>query len=279
MSVLRDVFSVTAILGGRGIKLESIGGIENTLVLDRIKTDKAYDYIKVNGTKALATASDLFDTELVGCKPETIQKKLADTFEWFISKLLVREFYFHSAQFGVRLKNRSVPTHEDKELGDLDVIGISRNLEPINIECKTGSSKNLKKKMFYNQVKRSQSIQSPYSIIITEERIEFEKLSRLLNGQNAPRGIKEQGSRKLDVYCITSLNELNSNVEVFFWGTLFVVNMNTKRGDFVLIEQLSAVFQIVGAITSGTFWQLVSSQGLWVGDHLHQAGFKIETFE
>ena len=136
MSPLRDIFSVTAILGGRGIRLSKWNSTDNTLIKSPCDSESAYQRIRENGTLKLLEqidSSNIFSSK--GKTQEEAQKLRASTLEWFISKILEKEFYFHSAKFGVEIKGGSKPVGNcDEPMGDFDVIGISRNLEPVFIE-------------------------------------------------------------------------------------------------------------------------------------------------
>jgi hypothetical protein len=277
MSPLRDIFSVTAILGGRGIKLSKCASIDDTLIKSPSDSEKAFQLIRKNGTLKLLDhidSSDIFSSK--GKTPEEAQKLRASTLEWFISNALEKEFYFHSAQFGVEIKDGSKPIGNcDEPMGDFDVIGISRNLEPVLIECKSGNPENIRENKFYNAVLRGLSVQSPYTVMVLEQPICMDSLCRKLNSKYWPTGEITPGSRKCQVDRISPVAIKLSEYDVFMWGTLFIVNMYSETGSFVLPERLGNIFKIVGALTSGSFWSAISYQAPHKDNLLLQAGFQV----
>jgi hypothetical protein len=278
MSMLRDVFSITAILGGRGIKLTKWDNIENTLIKSPSDSDKAFQHIRQNGTLNLLDdieSNAIFSSK--GKNNEEAQKLRASTFEWFVSEILKREFYFHSAQFGVEIEDGWKPVGNcDEPMGDFDVVGISRNLEPTFLECKTGNPNNIDPNKFYNVVLRGLAVQSPYTVMILEQSISMESLCRKLNSKHWPRGMAAPSSRECEVDRISPIAENLSEYDVFMWGTLFIVNMYSELPErFVLPERLGNVFKIVGALKSGSFWSAVSCQAPCKDNLLIQAGFKV----
>ena len=111
--------------------------------------------------------------------------------------------------------------------------------------------------------------------MVLEQSIGMDSLCSKLNEKHWPTGEKTPGSRECEVDRISPIASKLGEYDVFMWGTLFVVNMYSKTGSFVLPERLGNVFKIVGALTSGSFWSAISYQAPHKENLLLQAGFKV----
>jgi hypothetical protein len=186
--MLSDIFSVTAVLGGRGIKLHKTAHLDNTMVIKENR-DSAFEYITNNGTNDLVKQENIFSSK--NTSGEQLQQLQALTLEWFVAELLVRKFYFHSANFGVEIVDGFKPVDNcDQPMGDFDVVGISRNLEPVFVECKSGNPCNVESKHFFNNALRGLAVQSPFTVMVFEQTISVETLNDKLNSRHWPNGSK-----------------------------------------------------------------------------------------
>lgn len=148
--------------------------------------------------------------------------KYSKTFEWYVAQILINEFHFYSAGFGLKIKD--APNG-----GDYDVIGVSQ-FHVVHIECKSGNAANITKENVENFIKRSQFLNAEISIMYTDRK-------RVNSGQGKFRfnDIFKSFPGFTDGTPVYSINPKGSSVRVYHPRALpmFIVDCGSSTGSAV----------------------------------------------
>lgn len=147
---LAKAFAVKNLLRQRGLDLVAEGDINSTLASNYPTIEQFYEFFeKSENRKEIKTTikADASDHEL----------RFTKSFEWYVARLLERDFAFFSSAFSVRITDSPSGT-------DFDVLGFGLN-QFIHIECKTGNPRNLNKNTAENFKKKCQFLNADINIL------------------------------------------------------------------------------------------------------------------